>query len=99
MPGSNAFVERFFSLMTIETRLTEQMQHRADQKLLQISVNCDLSCKDFSLAVQKDKGLLGSVKSRTNIHGKKYTFMPLISSFALEMFFFFLVFLLLRSKL
>lgn len=68
VPGSNAFVERIFSLMTIKW---SDSRNRCSTELikneLQISVNCDLSCKDFSLAMQKDKGLLESVKS-----SKKY---------------------------
>jgi hypothetical protein len=56
VPGSNAFVERIFSRMTIKWS-------DSDVAVLQISVNCDLSCEDFSLAKQNEKGLLESVKS------------------------------------
>ena len=57
VPGSNAFVERIFSLMTIKW---SDSRNRCSTELikneLQISVNnCDLSCKDFSLAVQKER--------------------------------------------
>lgn len=68
VPGSNAFVERIFSLMTIKW---SDSRNRCSTELikneLQISVNCDLSCNDFSLAMQEEKGLLESVKS-----SKKY---------------------------
>lgn len=64
VPGSNAFVERIFSLMTIKW---SDSRNRCSTELikneLQISVNCDLSCNDFSLAMQKEKRLLESVKS------------------------------------
>ena len=67
VPGSNAFVETILSLMT-----TKQSDSRNSAELikneLQISVNCDLSCKDFSPAAKKDKRLLESVKS-----SQKYT--------------------------
>lgn len=68
VPGSNAFVERIFCLMTIKW---SDSRNRCSTELikneLQISVNCDLSCNDFSLAMQEEKGLLESVKS-----SKKY---------------------------
>ncbi|XP_078257165.1 uncharacterized protein LOC144594484 [Rhinoraja longicauda] len=72
VPGSNAFAERIFSLMTIKW---SDSRNRCSTELikneLQISVNCDLSCEDFSLAVQKDKGLLESVKSSKKYPWKK----------------------------
>ncbi|XP_078282406.1 uncharacterized protein LOC144608476 [Rhinoraja longicauda] len=72
VPGSNAFVERVFSLMAIKW---SDSRNRCSTELikneLQISVNCDLSCKDFSLAVQKDKRLLESVKSSKKYPWKK----------------------------
>ncbi|CDQ75440.1 unnamed protein product [Oncorhynchus mykiss] len=47
--GSNSFVERIFSLMTIKW---SDSRNRCSTELikneLQISVNCDLSCNDFS---------------------------------------------------
>lgn len=72
VPGSNAFVERIFSLMNIKW---SDSRNRCSTELikneLQITVNCDLSYKDFSLAAQKDKRLLESVKGSQKYPWKK----------------------------
>lgn len=64
VPGSNAFVERIFSLMTNKW---SDSRNRCSTELIKnellVTVNCDLTCKDFYLAVQKDKGLLEAVRS------------------------------------
>ncbi|KAK1877694.1 30S ribosomal protein S12 [Dissostichus eleginoides] len=68
VPGSNAFVERIFSLMANKW---SDARNRCSTDLikteLQISVNMNMPCKDFFLAAQKDKELLGAVRS-----SKKY---------------------------
>ncbi|KAK0135426.1 hypothetical protein N1851_028718 [Merluccius polli] len=68
VPGSNAFVERIFSLMANKW---SDSRNRCSTELIKnellVAVNCDLSCKEFYLAVQKDKKMLESVRS-----SKKY---------------------------
>lgn len=64
VPGSNAFVERIFSLMSgkwCDARngcSTELIKNE-----LLVTVNCSLSCKDFYQAVLKDRKMLESVRS------------------------------------
>ena len=70
--GSNAFVERIFSLMINKW---SDSRNRCSTELIKnellVSVNSDLSCKDYSLAVQKDKRLLESVRSSKKYPWKK----------------------------
>ncbi|KAF3842766.1 hypothetical protein F7725_001615 [Dissostichus mawsoni] len=68
VPGSNAFVERIFSLMANKW---SDARNRCSTDLikteLQISVNMNMPCKDFFLAAQKDKDcwvLLGAARNR-----------------------------------
>lgn len=61
VPGSCAFIERIFSLMTNKW---------SDSRNRCSTVNCDLSCKDFFSGCTKDKKQLESVKNSQNIHGK-----------------------------
>lgn len=72
VPGSNAFVERIFSLMGNKW---SDARNRCSTNLikseLQISVNIDMPCKDFFLAVQKDKEWLGAVKNSTKYPGRR----------------------------
>lgn len=55
VPGSNAFVERIFSLMNNKR---SNSRNRCSTELIKnellVTVNCDLSCKEFYQAVQKD---------------------------------------------
>lgn len=64
VPGSNAFVERIFSLMSGKW---SDARNRCSTELIKnellVTVNCHLSCKEFYLAVQKDKKMLESVRS------------------------------------
>lgn len=72
VPGSNAFVERISSLMTEKC---SDSRNRCSAALIQnellVTVNCDLSCKEFYLAVQKDKKMLESVRSSKKYPWKK----------------------------
>lgn len=52
-------------------RLKKQMQHRADQNELLVTVNYVLPCKEFYLAVQKNKKMLESVRSSKKYPWKK----------------------------
>lgn len=72
IPGSNAFVERIFSLMNHKW---SDCRNRCSVELmkseLQVTVNCTLSCKEFFLQVQSDKKLLNSVKTSQKYPWKK----------------------------
>jgi len=68
VPGSNAFVERIFSLMANKwTDARNRCSTDLIKSELKISVNANMPCKDLFLAVQKDKELLDAVRS-----SKKY---------------------------
>lgn len=51
VPGSNAFVERIFLLMAIKLSDSRNRCSTERTKNEQISVNCGLSCMDFSPAM------------------------------------------------
>lgn len=72
VPGSNAFVERIFSLMTNKW---SDSRNRCSTELIKnellVTVNYVLPCKEFYLAVQKNKKMLEiSRGAAKNIHGR-----------------------------
>ena len=68
IPVSNAFVERVFSLVSLQwSKERNRLSEKTVKSLLQVRVNLDFSCSEMHELITKDRKLLKQILS-----GEKY---------------------------